>query len=418
MGPASSASSSSTATPSAPRPSKPDPGAMYTELVALRTQAKASTDPAVQLAFCRTLLTVADALPRSPAALLALADQSGSRNLDPKKIRKQQDVLQHEALKHLKKLATHGNVQGVGKTPYADAQYLLAECYGHGRLGLSHDHERAFALYHAASKQGHAASTYRAAVCYEAGAGVKRDHGRAVSLYRKAAAMGDTAAMFRLGMIQLHGQLNVPVNPRDGIAWLKRAANQADEATPHALHELGMLYEGKTSGILLPDPAYAHDLFLRAAQLAYAPSQYKLGLCHEYGLLNLTVDARRSIAWYAKAAEQGDPDAELALSGWYLTGADGILVQSDQEAYLWARKAADKGLAKAEYAVAYYTEHGVGVRANWDEARRWYLRASSQGHARAMARLKEAAQDGVKPAGKSAKRRKDGDAKDSECSIM
>lgn len=31
--------------------------------------------------------------------------------------------------------------------------------------------------------------------------------------------------------------------------------------------------------------------------------------------------------------------------------AEGVLKQSDQEAYLWGRKAANKGLAKAEYAV-------------------------------------------------------------------
>lgn len=67
--------------------------------------------------------------------------------------------------------------------------------------------------------------------------------------------------------------------------------------------------------------------------------------------MNLQVNPRRSIAWYTRAAESGYSEAELALSGWYLTGAEGILPQSSQEAYLWARKAADKGLSNAEYAV-------------------------------------------------------------------
>jgi TPR repeat protein len=92
-------------------------------------------------------------------------------------------------------------------------------------------------------------------------------------------------------------------------------------------------------------------LFLRAAQLGYSPSQHKLGCAFEYGLMNLQVNPRRSIAWYTRAAESGYSEAELALSGWYLTGAEGILPQSSQEAYLWARKAADKGLSNAEYAV-------------------------------------------------------------------
>lgn len=80
----------------------------------------------------------------------------------------------------------------------------------------------------------------------------------------------------------------------------------------------------------------------------------------------------------------------MALSGWYLTGAEGILQQSDTEAYLWARKAADKGLSKAEYAVGYYTENGVGVvQPSLDEARRWYLRAAGQGNKRAVQRLRD-----------------------------
>lgn len=68
------------------------------------------------------------------------------------------------------------------------------------------------------------------------------------------------------------------------------------------------------------------------------------------------VDPRQSISWYSKAAVQEEHQSELALSGWYLTGSDGVLQQSDTEAYLWARKAAQSGLAKAEYAMGYFTE--------------------------------------------------------------
>jgi len=101
------------------------------------------------------------------------------------------------------------------------------------------------------------------------------------------------------------------------------------------------------------------------------------------------MDSRRSIAWYSKAAEQGDPEAELALSGWYLTGAENVLKQSDKEAFLWARKAANKGLAKAEYAVGYYYEYGIGVKKDLEEAKRSYLSAASQNNKRALIRLKE-----------------------------
>ena len=92
------------------------------------------------------------------------------------------------------------------------------------------------------------------------------------------------------------------------------------------------------------------------------------------------MDPRQSIAWYSKAAVQEEHQSELALSGWYLTGSEGVLQQSDTEAYLWARKAAQAGLAKAEYAMGYFTEVGIGAPANLDDAKRWYWRAACQSH--------------------------------------
>ncbi|KAJ3020686.1 UNVERIFIED_CONTAM: hypothetical protein HDU68_010061 [Siphonaria sp. JEL0065] len=321
-------------------------------------------------------------------------------DLDPKKAKKNQDILYAEGLKWVKKLAKSES----GRAAYPEAMFYLAECFGNGSLGLNVDHDRAFSLYVQASKQNHPAAAYRAAACYEV-------------------ALGDTAAMYKLGMILFNGLLNQPINPREGVTWLKRAESQADEITPHALHELATLYEGKgeTNGIVIPDPAYAHDLYRRGAQLGYPPSQYKLGVCYEYGLLDLPIDPRRSIVWYTRSAEQADAEAELALSGWYLTGADGVLKQSDTEAYLWARKAADKGLAKAEYAVGYYSEHGVGVKSNVEEARKWYLRAASQNNKRAVQRLKElrGLSGMTQERGRAGNWRRDGaNASDGDCSIM
>ncbi len=168
--------------------------------------------------------------------VLALAQDTTK---SPKTIRKNQELLSQEALKWLKKLSSNG------KATYPDAQFFLAECFGTGALGLSVDHDKAFNLYFQASKQSHAASTYRTAVCYEVGAGTKRDANRSMQFYRKAAAMGETAAMYKLGVILLNASLGQTKNPREAITWLKRAASQADEFNPHALHELGVLYEGK-----------------------------------------------------------------------------------------------------------------------------------------------------------------------------
>lgn len=341
-----------------------------------RQNAKKSNDPAVQLDFAKYLI--------------ALAEAARNNEKDQRKAQELQESYVHEGVKLVKRLATQGG--GLGKSCYPEAQFYLAECYGNGSLGLPIDHDKAFNLYVQASKQNHSAAAYRTAVCYEMGAGAKKDASRAAGFYRKAAKLGDTAAMYKLGMILLNGLLNQSRNVREGVSWLKRAAAQADSNCPHALHELGVLYENKTlesQNVVHQDVGYANELYSKAAQLGYPPSQYKMGQAYEYGQLNLPVDPRRSIAWYTRAAEQSDAEAELALSGWYLTGAEGILKQSDTEAYLWARKAADKGLAKAEYAVGYYSEHGIGVRMDIEEAKRWYIRSAGQSNKKALKRLKE-----------------------------
>ncbi|KAF9083420.1 hypothetical protein BGX23_011499 [Mortierella sp. AD031] len=306
----------------------------------MRQRARNSNDPAAQLEYAK--------------ALIEAAVTFGNDDPDPKRQKKNKEALFMEGLKIIKRLATTG--MGMGKPAYPDAQFFLANCYGNGSLGLQIDHDKAFNLYMQASKQNHPAATYRTAVCHELGAGTKRDHTRAVQFYRKAASLGDTAAMYKLGMVILKGLLGQQGNPREAITWLKRAAANADEDNPHALHELGLCFEKSGIPTVIPDETYSRELFTQAAGYGYAPSQFKLGHCYEYGLLTCPVDPRRSIAWYTRAAEQGDAESELGLSGWYLTGSEGVLKQSDTEAYLWARKAADKGLARAEYAVGYYSE--------------------------------------------------------------
>lgn len=291
---------------------------------------------------------------------------------DPRARNKIREKYVNDAHKIVKKLVHHG---------YPEAMFYMADCYGTGALGLPIDPKEAFPLYQSAAKAGHAEAAYRTAVCcelgYEEGGGTRRDALKAVQWYRRAAALGNTPAMYKMGVILLKGLLGQQKSPREGVTWLKRAAERADEENPHALHELALLYESAgNSDVVIRDEAYALQLFTQAANLGYKFSQYRLGASFEHGLLGCPIDARQSIIWYTRAAAQGEHQAELALSGWYLTGAEGILQQSDTEAYLWARKAASSGLAKAEYAMGYFTEVGIGVPPNLEDAKRWYWRAA------------------------------------------
>ncbi|KAJ5860255.1 uncharacterized protein N7529_007565 [Penicillium soppii] len=341
-----------------------------------RLQQKARANPSDQKAHLLLAKKLAE------ASTVLVGDNS---RLDSKTKAKAKEKYIQDAHKIVKKLIAGG---------YSEAQFFLADCYGEGRLGLEVDPKEAFSLYRSAAKQGHAQSAYRVAVCCEIGqdegGGTKRDPFKAVQWYKRAAALGDTPAMYKMGMINLKGLLGQARNPREGVSWLKRAAERADEENPHALHELGLMYESSgPNDIVVRDEGYASQLFHQAAELGYKFSQFKLGTMYEYAQLGCPVDNRLSIIWYTRAAAQGEHQSELALSGWYLTGSEGILQQNDTEAYLWARKAATAGMAKAEYAMGYFTEVGIGAAANLEDAKRWYWRAAAQGFPKARERLED-----------------------------
>ncbi|OBZ75303.1 Chitin synthase regulatory factor 3 [Grifola frondosa] len=321
--------------------------------------------------------------------LIDAAKKIGADAKDQRSVRKYRDTLIAESLKVIRRLATQGE-------PYDEAQFFLANCHG------SEAKPRCCLL----SCRGLQRDRRRDA---------KRAAARSCLLPESRIAGRHRRNVNKLGVILLRGSLGQQPNPREAVGWLKRAAEQADEENPHALHELALLHEAPNSQVVLHDPAYARELYARAGHLGYTHSQFRLGQCYEFGTLTCPVDPRRSIAWYTKAAERGHSEAELALSGWYLTGSEGVLKQSDSEAYLWARRAANKGLSKAEYAVGYYAEVGIGIKQDVEFAKRWYMRAAAQGNKRAMNRLTEMKRNGNKRANMARPTRQE--AKD-ECVIV
>ncbi|KAL1311212.1 hypothetical protein AAFC00_001404 [Neodothiora populina] len=353
-------------------------------------------------------------------ASVVLASENG--RLDAKATSKNRERYILDAHKRIKRLVQAG---------YSEAMFYLADCYGQGMLGLEIDTKEAFSLYLAAAKLGHAGAAYRTAVCCEMGpeegGGTRKDPVKAVQWYRRAAQLQDDAAMYKLGVILLKGLLGQPRNVAEAVVWLKKAVEQTRTDNPRALHELALLHESTNvdpavRDKIVADDKYARDLFIRAAKMGYKASQYRLGQAYEYGSLGLPTDPRNSIAWYSKAAAQGDHGAELSLSGWYLTGVEGILEHSDTEAYLWARKAAsgEPPQAKAMFAMGYYTENGIGCPANLEDAKRWYARAASFHFPKAIERLEELKKGGSKsrPRPPDGRLRQNQKRDEAECTIM
>ncbi|KAF9566938.1 Sel1 domain-containing protein [Agrocybe pediades] len=338
-----------------------------------RANAKKTQDPDLQFEFAVFMIDASKSMPIP-------AQTPGNVMEVEKAIEKREDLIR-EAMGLLKRLADRGHPQ---------SQYFLADCYanGIGTVKNKQDFDRAYPLFVLATKHNHPDAAYRAGVCCENGWGCRRESAKALQFFRKAAAALHPGAMYRLGIAELNGELGLSKSPKEGVKWLKRSAEHATAEFPHALHELALLHERGIDNVLFVDYEYSTELLAQAAELGYAPSAHRLGECYEYGKMGCPQDPALSIHYYNIAAQQNHRDACFALTAWYLVGSPGVLPQSDTEAFLWAQRAADAGLAKAMYAVGYFLEVGIGTPANMHEAIAYYKRAADQGDKRAAQRLR------------------------------
>lgn len=291
-------------------------------------------------------------------------------------------------------------LQRLADRSYPFAQYYLADGYASGLFNKGkQDHDRAFSLFVAASKHGHVEACYRTALCYEFGWGCRADGGRAVQFYRQAASKNHPGAMMRMANACLAGDMGLGKRYREGIKWMKRATESSDAQYNAAPYELGLMHETGYGDDVFVDESYAAQLFTKASELGHQEASYRLGDAYEHGKLNCPRDPALSIHFYTSAAQTGHPLAMMALCAWYLVGAKPVLEKDENEAYEWAVKAANLGLAKAQYAVGYFTEMGIGCRRDPLEANVWYVKAADQGDDRAKHRIAaiRAAADGANP---------------------
>ncbi|KAK2745894.1 hypothetical protein FQN57_003507 [Myotisia sp. PD_48] len=311
----------------------------------------------------------------------------------PRDAQSQSDIPQAQLLREAKAI-----LQRLADRSYPYAQYYLADGLASGLFSKGKpDLDKAFQLFVAASKHGHAEAGYRAALCYEFGWGSKQDGAKAIQFYRQAASKNHPGAMARLAKACLAGDMGLGKRYREGITWLKRAAESADAQYNSAPYELGLMHETGYGDDVFQDESYAAQLFTRSAELGHAEANYRLGDAYEHGKLNCPRDPALSVHFYTTAAQVGHSLAMMALCAWFLCGAEPILDKNEDEAYEWARRAAECGLAKAEYAVGYFTEMGIGCRRDPLEANVWYVRAADHGDDRArhrIAAIREAASGG------------------------
>ncbi|EMC99954.1 hypothetical protein BAUCODRAFT_356848 [Baudoinia panamericana UAMH 10762] len=269
------------------------------------------------------------------------------------------------------------------------AEFLRGMWLEWGRFGQREDKKEAFRSYSRAADRGYARAEYRIGMLYES----YNDPIKALRHYHRGVDAGDAASCYRLGMMTLRGQHGQQLDYAKGLDLIRRSAEAADENAAQGAYVYGMLLAKQLpqieipDRILQPDEAQAKLYIEKAAYLKFAKAQLKMGSAYELGSLGCSFDSVLSMHYNALASKQGEAEADMALSKWFLVGSEGLFPKNEELAYTYAERAAASGLGTAEFAMGYFNEIGMFVPVNLDNALQWYHKASKHGNKDASGRI-------------------------------
>ncbi len=252
----------------------------------------------------------------------------------------------------------------------APSQAQLGEAYLHGR-GVPQNFNLALQWLRKSAEQGDPTAEYDLGIMYRLGNGVERSKEEAVRWFRKAAKQGNAKAMFNLGVAYYNGD-GVGIDDVASYAWFLLSQEAGDPAANDAVSRAA---SEKTT------PA---DAYVRLAEM-YAAGE------------DMPRDPEKSIKWYRKASDAGNPDAAMKVAVFLLAPGR----KPTPEEYAEARQRcedASKHSASGAYCMVIIYRRGVGVAKDPAETAKWLNRAAEMGSGRAALELAEAywKGDGVK----------------------
>jgi len=253
----------------------------------------------------------------------------------------------------------------------ASEQYMLAQIYEFGSLGVRQDPAKALEWYRKAAERGLVMAQVNVATHYQEGIGVAKDLREAYRWYRKAAEQGDAWGQWGVGLYYAAGW-GVGRNYTEAVAWMRKAAEQG-----HFYHQwcLGNTYDDRDN--VGTDPTEAVKWWRKAAEQGYREAEFKVGECYYRGDV-VAMDAAEAVKWWRKAAEQNDAIAQCNLGTCYAYGQG--MPKDYVEAVKWYRKAAEQNFAGAQVTLGCCYMRGDGVTKDYVEAYKWTLLAAAQGN--------------------------------------
>ncbi|CAK4032304.1 Chitin synthase regulatory factor 3 [Lecanosticta acicola] len=353
----------------------PSDDELETRLENAREPVLNSNDPEMQLAWAQDALTHCGVCADEAERLAAMK---------PLQARASTPRIEHQLKTDAMNIVTF-----LADQHHPRAEFLRGMWLEWGRFGQREDKKEAFRCYSRAADRGYARAEYRIGMLYES----YNDPIKALRHYHRGVDAGDSASCYRLGMMTIRGQHGQQQDLAKAVDLIRRSAESADENAAQGAYVFGMLLARQLPQIDVPESylefneQLARQNIEKAAYMKFAKAQAKMGSMYELGSLGCEFNPALSMHYNALASKQGEADADMALSKWFLVGSEGIFPKNEELAYTYAERAAATALPTAEFALGYFNEIGMHVAVNLDKASEWYQKAAKHGNGDAKARL-------------------------------
>ena len=161
---------------------------------------------------------------------------------------------------------------------YAMSEVNLGNLYRDGE-GVKMDLKMAYELFLEGAEHGDPNGYTNLGFMYQTGMYVRQDIDKAVEFYQKAADMGNYGGLINLAVLYQTGN-GIPVNGHLAVKYYERACRI--DYNGEAYYNLGTLYHFGC-GAIQKDLQKAYEMYLKSAELNYAPAQYNLGTMYLNG---------------------------------------------------------------------------------------------------------------------------------------
>lgn len=227
------------------------------------------------------------------------------------------------------------------------------------------------------------------------------------ALYRRAAKAGHILAKTDLAQLLMNIEAKNPASVKEGIKLIQEAEAADEKMARRLLAQMHLqgVYEG-TKGKVVVEKSSAKAMALLEKGEKAGDGRATLGLAQIYsvGIEGIPQDHQKALTYLVKACNQGDGDALTTFGGRLLNGdpdtpeSPKLLVKDVPAVLAMLNQAAEKGLAPANLILAqiYETGFGADVQINVPKAFDYYSKAACGNDAKAMLRLGNACENGVR----------------------